>query len=320
VADQFSDEELTQYVLGKLAEPERARLEEAYFDDDALYERLSAIEEELAEAFAGGGLEPDERRRFEERLRKSPRLRGRGDFMRTLASTLEGQPAPLARERATAPGWRGRLLEALGGPRVGFAIAAAVLLVAFGALWIAREGPRPGPAPDEIATVPPEPRPSPPDAPGSQPPPGEAPVPPESETTPPAPQPPETKPPRSEPLLAEPVAVVAFALSPGVSRGGDAAAQLRVPPGTRSVRLTLPLEEPVEGALTAVLRENAGRVVWRSGLLRARGVLSDAVITATVPAKLLPAGTYLLTLERASGTDASETVEQYAFEVTSAAP
>jgi hypothetical protein len=288
VAKQFSDDDLKQYVLGELAEAEQARLEEAYFDDDALYERVLAVEEEVAEELARGELAPEARLRFEERIRSSSALAERAGFVRTFVAALDEPEHPLDRAAEPAGTWLSRILEVLGVRGVGFALAAAaVALLALGWLWLAREGSQPSlPPPDTTSVTPPEPPPvEPPDGPA---------VP-----APPAPAP-ET--PRA--------AVATFVLTPGVSRSGGAPTAVRVPGGTQSVRLRLPLEDVAAGDLTSVLKSQDGRVVWRAERVRARRVAE-----VTIPARLLANGSYVLALERTTAEGDRETVEAYSFAV-----
>lgn len=296
MGEKFTDEELTRYVLGELAEPEQARLEEGFFEDDALYERVCAIEEEVAEGYVRGELEPETRRRIEEGLRHSERLRERAVFVRSLVAALDEPGAAVAPERAVVSmsTWYDRLLDTLRVHRVGFAMAAiAVILAVLGGLWFARDDTRPSLPPPDITSTPPDRPPDEPDVP-----------------TVPQPQPS----PQPDPEPVRP-ALATFVLTPGVSRSGETPAQLRVPAGVRSVRLRLPLEEPVAGDLGALLRSASGRVVWRAGSLRARQNGGGAIVEVTVPAKLLANGSYILSLDRDAGAGDRETVEAYSFAV-----
>src|SRR5689334_12572202 len=54
-----------RYLLGHMAEAERAEWEDNYFADDAQYERLSIVEEELVDEYVCGKLSPDEKAQFE---------------------------------------------------------------------------------------------------------------------------------------------------------------------------------------------------------------------------------------------------------------
>jgi hypothetical protein len=114
--------------------------------------------------------------------------------------------------------------------------------------------------------------------------------------------------------------VAAFALAPAFSRSGAPATALRVPAGTRYVRLTLPLAEPVAGDLTAAVRTYEGDVVWSTRGLRARRSGARLAVEVTAPASALGDGPYLLTLERPLGNGEHETVEEFSFGVVHLAP
>jgi hypothetical protein len=297
---QFTDEELQRYVFGDLTELEQTRLEEGFFEDDLLFERISAIEEEIAEVYLRGELEPEACRRFEELLSTSHAFADRVGFVRTLVSSFDETEKALSPEPAFTheSTWYSRLLDALRVSPLGYATAGiGVFLVVLAGLWLASELARPSlPRPELTSTEPLE-RPS--DVP-------DAPV---TSTQPvPFPDPvPDPDPART--------AIATFVLTPGMSRGDATTLRLRVPADVGFLRLRLPLEEPVTGDLGVVLRSVSGRIVWRSGSLRARQTKSGAVVRVRVPAKLLANGSYVLTLDRAVGEGERESVENYAFEV-----
>jgi anti-sigma factor RsiW len=62
----------TRYLLGELSEQEQAQLEEAYFTDDALFERFIAVKDDLIDAYARGALTGQSRERFEQHFLASP--------------------------------------------------------------------------------------------------------------------------------------------------------------------------------------------------------------------------------------------------------
>ena len=104
-----------QYLLGELSEQDGAKVEEEYFEDDETFEKLSAVEDELIDAYTLGQLSSAERQRFEQRLLLSSAQRERVKFARTLLRTVPGAQQigsnipPLKR---TASWWtprRGRL-------------------------------------------------------------------------------------------------------------------------------------------------------------------------------------------------------------------
>jgi len=79
-----------QYLLGELSESDLAKIEEEYFGDDEAFERLSAIEDDLIDAYTLGQLSASERKRFEHRLLLSQDQRDRVEFARSLLRTVSG--------------------------------------------------------------------------------------------------------------------------------------------------------------------------------------------------------------------------------------
>ena len=92
-----SDDTLIQYLRGELAEEERNRVEEAYFGDDRLHERLLMLEDQWIDSYVSGQLPPDERERFERWLRISPERQRRVDFAEALRRAAAQAPVPLRR-------------------------------------------------------------------------------------------------------------------------------------------------------------------------------------------------------------------------------
>jgi len=69
---EASDAVFVRYLLGELPDEDRDRLEDEYFEDDAVHERLLALECELVDAYVRGELSPGERRHFEDRFVATP--------------------------------------------------------------------------------------------------------------------------------------------------------------------------------------------------------------------------------------------------------
>jgi hypothetical protein len=67
-----------------LSPEDESRLEEAYFDDRALFERIEALEEELIEDYVRGNLSDHERRRFERHYLASEPRRARIEVTRRM--------------------------------------------------------------------------------------------------------------------------------------------------------------------------------------------------------------------------------------------
>lgn len=103
MTEEFAERQmLVNYLLGKLPEPERLQVAERYFTDEAFFDQLLAVEDDLLEQFARGQLAADERRDFAAYLQKLPDGRHRLAVTRALV-----QAAPLSAQPAAEPArWR----------------------------------------------------------------------------------------------------------------------------------------------------------------------------------------------------------------------
>lgn len=59
---------LRRFLLGELSEDAHAKLQDTFFSDPSLHERVLAAEDELFDAYARGELSETERVRFETRF------------------------------------------------------------------------------------------------------------------------------------------------------------------------------------------------------------------------------------------------------------
>lgn len=73
------DNACARYLLGELSELEQSQIEEAYFADDALFERFLAVKDDLIDAYARGDLAGQRRERFERHFLASQPRRQRVD-------------------------------------------------------------------------------------------------------------------------------------------------------------------------------------------------------------------------------------------------
>ena len=141
------DRELRDFVLRKLADEDRERLEEALFADDELFERLVEAEHDLIDEWARGVLPSEQKREVERVIGGSERGAERLRFSKTLVdSTAHATIVPMDGVRRRAASW------------VPLAAAAGVAGVV-GALWFAQQESAPSLAPSTtIARTQPEPR------------------------------------------------------------------------------------------------------------------------------------------------------------------
>lgn len=100
MTDRANDPKLiTEYLLGELSEREQERLEARYFADDALFELLLALEDELIDRYARGEITGSERRRLERHFLKSPARRKRVRFASALLRHIGQFAADVRRQR-----------------------------------------------------------------------------------------------------------------------------------------------------------------------------------------------------------------------------
>jgi hypothetical protein len=116
----LDDEALTRYLLGRTGERETQEIEERYFRDEECFARLEVATDDLADAYAGGRLSPDDRARFERYCARS-----RDDWQRVRQA--EALVRLRRRQAAVHRMWPP--------PRI-TAVAAAVLLVVASTLGI----------------------------------------------------------------------------------------------------------------------------------------------------------------------------------------
>jgi anti-sigma factor RsiW len=137
-----SERVLIQYLLGQLPEAEQTRLEERFFADDAYFERLLAVEDDLIDDYVRGELSPHEHERFERAFLTTPERHQRVEFARALMRTVSeapvrAAPAPARARPEPASGWPSlRAFLRRQNPAFQFAIAAAALIILVGGAWL----------------------------------------------------------------------------------------------------------------------------------------------------------------------------------------
>src|SRR5215472_16128904 len=102
-----SDQKLIRYLLGEMSESEKTALEQQYFNDPGLFNRLVGVEHELLDNYARDRLAPEIRTRFESHYQSHPERRERLRFAQSLAAGIDqvtvvdrpGAPAELSSQR-----------------------------------------------------------------------------------------------------------------------------------------------------------------------------------------------------------------------------
>ncbi len=132
---EIDDRTLLDFLLDRLDETERVSVEERIFGQDALFEQLCAMEEELIRDYLRSQLPADQRLCFEARVKASADLRKRVDEQRALIAALKPRAVVgEARESTEAlSGWLATLKQAFAmRARVYLAVAATAAVV-----WLA---------------------------------------------------------------------------------------------------------------------------------------------------------------------------------------
>lgn len=125
--DMTENAELKDFILSRLNDDDRERLEEALFADDEVFEAMVEAEEDLIDSWAREELSPAERRLVEQTFASRSEGVERLRFARGFVSRADGGLlAPVATFRRRAATW------------LPVAAAAAVALTVAG-LWIAEE-------------------------------------------------------------------------------------------------------------------------------------------------------------------------------------
>jgi hypothetical protein len=109
--------------------------------------------------------------------------------------------------------------------------------------------------------------------------------------------------------------VLAFVLLPA-NRGAGDTPTITIPANSSAVTLRLQLDGDEYPRYTvAVVDAVSGRVVWRSGPLRAVSAGDRTTVSATVPAGLLRPGAYRADVAGLRSTGPSEPIDRYPFRV-----
>jgi hypothetical protein len=301
VQNQDKDRLIIRYLLGDLPDDEQVRLEEEYFGDEDFFGQMLAVEDELIDAYAQGGLSARERELFEKHFLLSETRRRRLEFARLLDESMAtAQAAEIKRTRAPEPvsWWQSSLafLRAQN-PVVQFAPVAVLLLFIALALfsvmrWRSSSERQPTLAKQETNQEQ-----------GTQP---------GGKVEQPGVNVPLNQ--NSKGLLPATLMLV-----PGSMRGaGGEAHTLTIPADAERALLQIVLEEDSYGLYRALVRKVQGQdvIVWKDYALKSQ--LADAdnrAINLEMPARLLSAGDYKVRLEGVNGDQKIETVADYNFRV-----
>jgi len=135
------EETLRRYLVGDMLDEERESLEVRFINDDALFEELRAVEDELYVEYAAGELEDSEKTAFEKKFLRTREDRKRlafADAFLDITNDMAGGFRPLsdtADERRSFFGSIAAFLR-LSGSALQVGMAAAVLLMAVGMAFL----------------------------------------------------------------------------------------------------------------------------------------------------------------------------------------
>lgn len=268
------DELLRRYLLGELSDEDAAHLEARLIQDGDLFERAEALEADLLEEHAHGGLSTAQRARIRRHLASSEASRSQMAMVRGLGT--------VTREKRVLTGpWGGKELSR---PWVRALAAAAMLAIAVPSAWLALQTARLPEERERIVEGTPTPTPLP----------ISTPVP--LEETPVQDRIVELEPtPEPEPTAAPEPAPFVFQLALTAFRGpDDGVKELRIPAGTEEVAIHLPLnsEDEAYPSFQVVLRDAAGTELIRRTDLQPVKAGDTAVLILPVEAKVLAPGRY----------------------------
>jgi hypothetical protein len=151
VEDQTAKQQLIHYLLGGLKMDERRQIEERYFDDEAFFQEMLIIEEELIDSYVNHHLSDEEVERFEKYYLTTPERRVQVEFARALAVSIpkvqrlrameESQVQPPPARAGLLAAWRERL-RPLSLRLVGSVAIALVLVLGSIGFWLLRQAKR----------------------------------------------------------------------------------------------------------------------------------------------------------------------------------
>jgi hypothetical protein len=133
---------LKRYLLGELTDERQERLEERLMTDNAYFEELQMVEDDLVDEYVREDLSSREKDRFDHHFLCTPERQRKLRFANALRSYIESAGAPESaererREKVPSPFWQwfGAPLRAPASA-LRTSMAAALLLLVFGGMWL----------------------------------------------------------------------------------------------------------------------------------------------------------------------------------------
>ncbi|HUQ31536.1 MAG TPA: hypothetical protein VM095_05415 [Pyrinomonadaceae bacterium] len=315
-SESDNDELVQRFLLGSLSESERAQVEDRFFANDNFFQELLTGEDDLIDAYVRGELPAAERALFEQSYLSTQTGRERVEFAQALFKSVSvDESAAIGAmtreaERKVSPSRPRSLFDAFAirRPALSFTLAAALLVIVLGGLWLLINRGQTRTAQEEARTrqaAPVTPRDSSPSvetAQQQQPASGDE----NSNPTPPRETP-------KKPVPISPV-IATFTLMPGTVRDEGGAATLVLSGRATEVRLQLILEGERYRQYRAALSTADGRKLW-GRVVAKRTSGKSGNLPLSLPAELLKNGDYVLDLSGAKSDGEWESVADYSFRV-----
>lgn len=326
-ANLQNDELIARYLLGDLPEEQQVAIEDRAFSDAEYRQNITAVENDLIDEYVRRQLSSEQRRQFEQRFLASADRRKRIEFARALATVVaEDHVSEAAAEsREKRPSFFEAVAAFIQGlaPASRFSLATATLLItiAGGALIMyslrqraeltrlraqeQKQGTNERALQQQIETERKR----------------------NDELRAQLGQEKEQRQKTDElvndlqrdvekPIQQPERTVFALSLLPGISRGGGARPKLALPGSARVVRLQIGLEpEEQYKTFRVELKTQDGKPVWNRDNLPVRTTSSGKNVALTLPASVLSAGQYELTLKGLTDDGRLEDVGFYYFDV-----
>lgn len=262
------DRQVAAYFLGELPPEEQARLEEACFNDEQFAEFVFAVESELIDQYARGGLTATERQHFEQNYLINDQRLARVEFAVHLRRQFKPTPAP--QPQSTNRRWWQKLFASDGSHHLQWAVTGLALLL-FGGLTVRWLFIKPTSDPNIIVQVTPTPDVTPSALP----------------LTSPSPSPTATN--TTNPIFAT------ITLLAGSSRAPGPMPVLKLPANTTIAELRLRADGSTYPHYRAELTTRAG-ILWQADNFKPQSNVGHTTIPVRIPADKLKNGDYNLLL------------------------
>lgn len=309
------EQKFRRYLVGGLSYEEELVLEGEYFADDQMLDRVWEVENELADRYVRGELERGERFLFERNYLASPVHRQRVAFAKMLVESIDSQAQrPRSIVSPSMSWWRAFSASLKGNSLRWATVAVFIALVGISVVLlnarvrltrqidqlkaesssqqqraerleteIAAQREESDRLAGEMARMKEEAQ-------------------------------PEER--ASQTSTGAARSVLSFVLSPTLTRSGGDTQHLSLSKETSAVLLQMKVQQPVARVFQIDLRTVDGVTVWSKASIKARQSKDSITVSATVPARKLEAGDYILTLSATNGASESEEINRYFFRVS----